>query len=379
MFGLLSSRPITKVPNYDENDSIDLQIKSLLYVFKRLQVNKFSSFYRQDPVSKEYSFKYIASYSGGDSSAYYDKLDSTYNLEGFKGILLHDEYRVMIDYGKNKYRSLCIVSELPSPNLSRPGSPVKGEPTSTTHNNHSAGGEVFPPIVDYKDRPVKNFGFVHLPCENISIDMICNVLAHSPIYVEYVQIGFTSRYQYAKESVEDVVGTDNNNNISKMTLSKRQHALIIRKYLTTLAFNVQLSRIYEEYVRQSASSPLLPSPSFSSPHTSPRKVASSTSLSRTSSSLTKIENPAIPSPSSPTSPTSPTTMRTLKSKPSISKLKLNELYTPVMSAPSSVSNTSESPEKKFEIQLDIWEKCKNAVNEKILRERRLLAVQRDRS
>lgn len=352
-------------PRYNHvDDSIDLQIKSLLYVFKRLRINKLASFYC-DP--KNSSLKYADNSRYDDDQQlkiYYEKLDKTYNIEVFKeNILLGDEYRAMVDYGKNKFRSLCIVFDYPSVNLSRPGSPVKGESNTTNTDG-------FPAIVDYKDRAIKNYEFL-LVSPKATVDLMIHTLAYSQLYIEHIrQLPYSTRHQYAKECIEE--------EIQGGVFTEVQLTKIIEKFLKKLAFNIQLSRIYEEYIRQ-----LLPQRQSAS---SSQPVQANPGLR----SVPSMNNVSLGQSSRSTSPT-----RTLKSKPSISKLRLGELYSlsapPPLPSPvsaiasnannsvTSISSSTESfPEKKIgvEIRFDIWDKCKLAVTEKLNREKRLIEQER---
>lgn len=351
VFGIFSGTT-ANIPQFDqgeEHDSIDLQVKSLLYLFKRLRINRLTSFLTPDG-----QLKHTNRYEDGQSQSYYQKLDLLYNTLAFIGILAQDEYRVMIDYSKNKFRSYCILSDYPSANLSRPSSPVKG-------GSNSDNGD-FPSIRDYKDRKVRTYRFILLPLNGISVDFIANTLAMSDIYSEhFTSFDFDTRYQYALDSINKVFGSDISKNKGReitMTESEKEH--IIRDYLRSLAFNVQLGRIYDEYVKKSrpASPTKSAVPKISAPKLSQRKSIADLRTSR---------------------PPSPTKL--LSSKPSIARFKLDELYNPVVSPPLSIpslsyddsrSDTSGSDFDKAprtELRMDIYEKCKAAVTEKLRRER----------
>ncbi|ODV80671.1 uncharacterized protein CANTADRAFT_20243 [Suhomyces tanzawaensis NRRL Y-17324] len=392
-----------KKPSFEQgknHDSIDLQIKSLLYLFKRLRINKLSTF-----LDESHNLKYIdqGSSASPELVQFYEKLDQTYGATEFVHILTHDEYRVMVDFVKNKFRSYCVVSEVPSKNLSRPSSPVKGVSMNED--------EVYPPFTDYKDRKVKGFKFVYFPREQATAGQVATLLAESDIYLEHHKaFNFTTRYQYALESVDKVI--PNNGNLKKaMEITEDEKASIIREYLEKMAFNVQLSRIYEGYMK--LVEPQIPSRSSSPTRIkvgdSPKLKAKPSIKQLNLSELSLSSKPTLPQ-ASPTKtflapsplklspmkssqglrtsrPSSPT--KQLKAKPSISKMRLDELYNPVASPPvlqepfsdykSESSHTSETSSTHndnlghTEIRVDIYEKCKLAVADKLKREKLKLA------
>lgn len=384
MFSLWSTLKSTKTPSYiqgDEEDSIDLQIKSLLYCFRRLRINRLSSFLGiKEGQEREYELKYVTGFGSSSSdmelaSEYYQKLDNTYNIAEFQKILIEDEYRVMCDYIKNKFRSFCIVTEMPS------NSVLKGD-----HENRS-----FPSIVDYKDRPVKNFGFTVLPCEKVNTEIICGILSLSFIYTEHVLIGLPTRYQYAKQCIESVLPLETLS-LSSYNITKDQRAKIIQGYLKKMAFNVQLNRIYEEYMKKNGNSSQLPSAVLMLPTLQRSSFSSSTALrastsmssttltpsttpsNLTSNSLTRFDAPKMsPSSSERSLLRSPSPTRRLNKKPSISKLRLGELYNPVVSPQSTTTDVSQKRNNP-EIRIDVWDKCKLAVSERLSREKKLLSM-----
>ncbi|VEU23713.1 DEKNAAC104873 [Brettanomyces naardenensis] len=119
--GLAKYRAVN-IPNYfagELEDSIDLQIKSLLYDYRRLRINALTPFLKpSNSQSGNLQFDYITStYTRvlpNDDFICNKKLDSIYNIERFKEEILNDPYRVLIDYPKNKLRAMLILSDSPS-------------------------------------------------------------------------------------------------------------------------------------------------------------------------------------------------------------------------------------------------------------------------
>ncbi|KAG2734823.1 hypothetical protein G9P44_002829 [Scheffersomyces stipitis] len=422
ILNLFSSGSRATIPRFhqDENhDSIDLQIKSLLYLFKRCQIAKLAHFLNSDG-----SFRYNESGSGSvnfgqEESTYYQKLDQVYNIEGFKHSLIKDEYRVMVDFCKNKFRSFCIVSDLPSANLSRPNSPVKGAGI-----NEESGD--FPSFRDSKDRKVRHFKFVLLPLEGLTVEFVANTLSGSDIYHEHFSyMDFSSRHQNAIDSIKKVIRDDRidmKSPAKEFSISENEKAAIIREYLIAVAFNVQVMRIYEEYIKHHplvktpvstptrmkttttslSSSPIKSSSSYKSLNAPLVSLSLNTSPTKAhlSSSPPKKLSPrkSIADLRSPTRTDQPTTP--LRSKPSIAKLRLEELYNPVaapqgsfgldnpfvessksetssstLSETSSIGNEkAQSPSRtNFELRMDVYEKCKTAVVDKLKKEKNIIS------
>ncbi|RCK67180.1 hypothetical protein Cantr_02667 [Candida viswanathii] len=359
LFDLLSfSSPASPtIPTYNQNeDSINLQIKSLLYLFKRLKINKLAPF-----PSISGTLKHIDSTDDAEGNPTYDKLDKIYDLEKFLEVLLaHDEYRVLVDFIKNKFRAMCMVSEYPV-SSSRPSSPAKGQSATQPL--------VFPDFVDYKERSMngKNFRFVLFPLEGISVDKIAQVLTSSDIYVEH-NVSYSKRYSIAVESIRQVISSKQ----TSITIDQKNQ--IIRNYLTKMAFFVQLSRIYQEYTKLHPlviGSPVTPS-------ASPTKKT--ITLRKSMSNLTLNKQQQAP-PSSPTKLAHKKSMGRLSTKPSIPKFKLDELYNPVTSPRKSKPTESDTSSggddgvggstelDQENVRIDVYEKCKVAIIDKLNQEK----------
>lgn len=392
------SNSTAKIPTFEPgSDSVDLQIKSFLYIFKRLRINKLSPFLNKN--GDTYSLKHVNGNKKNDDSIeiqnYFQKLDAMYNVEHFKLVMINDEYRVTFDFIKNKFRSYCILSNYPSDSLSA---------TTVVPSDKE-----FPIFQDYKNREIKNYRFSLMPLKNISIEFISNTLTMSDIYIEHhFRIDFDTRYQYAIESIDKVLkfGKTRPSRTNLINITEHDKSLIIRLYLTKMAFNVQLNRIYEEYVKHSSKTPGNSSPVKYNPKGSLTHSSSFSNLLQPSN--TKLNNPKTNLSLSPRKSTidmkrsrSPSPTKSLKSKPSVSKLKMNQLYNSPSPAPSPTpfavhesmetprsdtsSNTSLGPDnvigspKKLpdipiELRLDIWDKCKFAINDKLEREREKLSA-----
>ncbi|KAI5958228.1 hypothetical protein KGF57_002583 [Candida theae] len=303
----------TSIPTFDPTfDSINLQVKSLLYLFKRLRINKLS------PLVKNGQLTYLDSNSSGanvdDADPTFTKLDRTYNVSKFEELLLDDEYRVLVDYIKNKFRSLCFLNEVPFDNS----------------DNYSSPSDGFPPFLDYKKRKSKYFKFTLFPIEQPhTTESIARILSGSTVYSEH-KVPSLKRYNIALTAITKAIGKPS---IVKFTISQDEKTRIIRNYLTLLATHVQVMRLYDEYTKlhplittstntlehSTLKLPLNDSPSAGSTSSSPTKVQPSTSLTKSSSSPTKLAKRAPQS--------------SLTRKPSIPKLRLEELNNPVTNPP----------------------------------------------
>lgn len=357
----------TTVPQFVQGagrDSTDLQLRSLLYLFKRTLVSRLGSFGTP---------KWLP--AGDEDGLYRQKLDAVYNTEGFIAALGTDEYRVTVDFVKNKFRSFCFVLEHPSASFFRASSPTK---TSSMGDSEFEDG--FPVFRDHKDRKVRNFRFVLLPLLGVSAHSIASLLLNSDLYVEHTRVGMDRRYQLALNAVTEAIGSAGASENAPMNISEDQKALIIRNYLTTLAIEVQTARIYDEYIKQRNSPVRPPSPARIR---SPSPVKSLTSTLSATTLVEATNNLSLSPPKSPERRLSPlrssANMRLrssspskLKAKPSVSKLKLEELYNPVAAPPKPELVASDSSDHEKEIDQELWAKCVLAVKDKIAREKAVL-------
>lgn len=237
----LNHRPKIKsvnIPYYfqgEMEDSISLQIKSLVYVFHRFQISNLKPFLKISDLTDEYDFDYLGSnhhsnFNGANKSANQrssmnsrsilmnDKLDRIYNVDHFKTQLLNDPYRILIDYSKNKFRSLLILSEAPNefseiPSLNAP-----------------------------------NFNFLILKPDDPTEKYVEVIVNKSGIYSEHrinnkikvqILLRIINRQKKALES--------NNANSPEFSgeFTKDDRANIIKSYVQKLAFYIQVQRIYK--------------------------------------------------------------------------------------------------------------------------------------
>ncbi|KAG7661485.1 uncharacterized protein J8A68_005063 [[Candida] subhashii] len=321
------------------------------------------------------------------NSKEYQEQDQSYNFQGFISAITNDEYRVMVDFAKNKFRSWCILPEL-------------GERTKNGQ---------FSALLDSNGREVPNFKFILLPINGISLDFIATTLSASPLYAEHFEyITFKFRYQLALCSIKEVITDSRVQDKHKpIRITLKEHKQIIRAYFTKIAFNVQLYRIYEEYIKH-----LPPAPSLTKTPNSPVRIKTKPSLSNLNTSLSSLslDHPSRSSISSTSpinksslsirgcfslsepsrvgfnrgsksmgnlrAPCSPSNNR-LKSKPSIPKFRLGELYNPVASPQVIDENNNKSSSSSNsgddcllfqggdDFRSDIYDKCKLAILEKL--------------
>lgn len=368
LFGSTPGKTVT-IPTFKqgkEHDSVDLQIKSLLYIFKRLKINKLSPF-----IGNNSELKYTNGSSTDledESSKYNLKLDLMYNVRGFKEVLINDEYRVLVDYIKNKFRSYCILSDYPSSSLSRPNSPVKGGTANELGD--------FPAFYDFKERRVTNYKFIRLSIENTTINTIANILASSFLYEEH-SIVTSVRFEKAMAAISEVLHPNRMEKPAEiLSITEDEKALIINRYLRKLAFETQLNRIYDEYIKKY---PVVKT----NPETSKQKILkSSKSISDMNASFSSDSTRKL-SLSRPTSPVKP---RVLSPRKSIADLR-SYSHTPSLKAtpppkldfkspviinsqpmsPTSISTTSSNSDfgPDSDYKKGIRDKCSNAIKAKI--------------
>lgn len=385
LFDLFGATTTASVPTFTQGagrDSTDLQIRSLLYLFKRLRINRLAPFPNGNTLKYIDDKHWDDGISGADASV--AKLDAMYNLPRFEQVLLLDPQRVLVDYTKNKFRMLCVLSEPPSAGFLRPLSPVKG--LSTCEESESG----FPLFRDYKDRRVSSFGFSLVPVARATTRrQISAELAQSLLYVEHFSyVSFAARFRVASNAVEKVLGSGPES--SSVQLSEDTKAAVLREYLNALAFLVQLIRIYDQHVKMELSRPESPTKLESPKLESPPKLHSARSYSHLPPSPSRVLQPASPNQRALSPKKSLANIRQLASRPSISNFKANEIFNPVASPPlekksgssglpSGLGHAHSIDQSNLDCGLygrdvrpEIWEKCKSSIREKLLRERRLL-------
>lgn len=363
------------------------QVQSLLYLFRRLRINRLSAF------SQGGTLKYSddKQESVPVASAELAKWDAIYGKSEMETLLLAQKERVLIDWPKNKFRSLCVLLKEP---VIRPASPTRRETASQNFENG------FPSFRDYKDRKTSAFAFSVIPIEQqLNFTDLAFDLARLNFYMEHhSHISFTDRIQTAKDAIRKCVRSDISSE-SMVVLSKETHARLISEYLSSLAFIVQLLRIYDLYTKQlpdqlkslpvklsssQRSTTSQRSSDSSSRPGSPVKVKSRSLGAQLSQSELSQTSPAL-SPKKSLSPRkSIANLRAprLSSKPSISNFQANEIYNPVAAPPSperrnSHMNAHSSLDHLLlydrEIRPELWDKCKHSIEEKLKRELAALA------
>lgn len=247
-----SSSPTTTIvykninkPNYiqgENEDSIPLQIKSLTYLFHRFKFYNLKpllikKIVENDDDNEEENIIYDFDYFNIDEKdpsyniLINEKLDSIYNIHYFKNQFLNDPYKILVDYNKNKFRSLLILSNEPS-----------------TNN------------INYQNQiPINsNFKFLILnPINSINnyIDIIIN---NSNIYIEH-KVNKKIKIEILKKIIKKQLKKIDidNTNIDDSTIinfSKDDRAIIISTYVQKLAFHIQVQRLYKATLKKKAKS-----------------------------------------------------------------------------------------------------------------------------
>lgn len=236
-------------PNYiqgENEDSIPLQIKSLTYLFHRFKFYNLKPLLIKKIVENDdnneeqgvlYDFDYFNIDDNNKDPSYNilinEKLDSIYNIHYFKNQFLNDPYKILVDYNKNKFRSLLILSN---------------EPTNNTIN------------INYQNQiPINsNFKFLILnPINSINnyIDIIIN---NSNIYIEHKvnkKIKIEILKKIIKKQLKNIDIDIDKTNIDDSTIinfSKDDRAIIISTYVQKLAFHIQVQRLYKATLKKKA-------------------------------------------------------------------------------------------------------------------------------
>uniref|UniRef100_A0A060SXR9 ARAD1A11506p n=1 Tax=Blastobotrys adeninivorans TaxID=409370 RepID=A0A060SXR9_BLAAD len=261
------------IPSYEQGekeDCIDLQIRSLLYMFKRCQIVTSKPFSDTSMLLKDSSNLPVSGERGGGGGGKVvlnrenEKLDLLYNKAKFDRLLYgSDEHRILIDWTKNKFRSLCILSGRPSELTSLPK-------FDTDH-----------------------YSFTILSADSPDQDYI-ETLAKSDIYYEHhACIGIDTRRKIVQKALE-IARTGQS---PTKVLNKDDRALVIRYYLNKLATEVQVDRLY----RGSLKAKEMEQKRSRSPVRTPVKESTGTGAGGgEGKSLRKMKStPAINCPSSP--------------------------------------------------------------------------------
>lgn len=196
-----TSTNIVTIPQHVEGeyeDDLDLKVRALAYLFKRLGIEDLPPF-----INDENGMFNLT----GPIDCANEKLDAIYNKSEFERLLKSDEHRILVDWFKNRFRSLCILS---------------GEPFSEFE--HDLG---------------RNFRFVVLASDS-SEKVYIDTLANSDIYMEH------SVDMKLKESIlRDVLQRQLELRPSvRSSFNKNDRANIILQYVRKLSEAVQIERIY---------------------------------------------------------------------------------------------------------------------------------------
>lgn len=288
--------PAMAIPTYrqgDGEDPIDLQVRSLLYMFRRCDIahlqpfrtdkllgpadgsgaraaraHKYDKYAKRSTTSSTGPDKSTPTadanakdaHSRGISQLDQEKLDIMYNKSGFERALAADEHRILVDWAKNKFRAMCVLSAMPQEMDRLP----------------SFG------------RNSKGFRFIVLPAD-ASDDEYMSVLAESDIYCEH-SVPAVVRRRLVLDGIELARNSRAPGEAvpaaGGRALSKNDRAFIIQHYLQQMAVEVQVARLYKASATSggvpAATSPSgspsaspLASPLAMSPTASPRAFASS--------------------------------------------------------------------------------------------------------
>ncbi|KAG5366875.1 hypothetical protein CJU89_1321 [Yarrowia sp. B02] len=245
-----STTPAITIPTYyqgDNEDHIDLQIKSLTFMYKRCNRQIHTPFRRDssEDVSKDVkeslmrhrlnkkrshqvlptalsSEKHALRPSRseedftGMTASEVEKLDIMYNRSEFERQLFNDQHRITIDWAKNKFRSVCILTAMPA---------------------HSATL----PVID----KLNHVRFTLLKADASDEEYI-TTLADSDLYREH-NIARNTRMRFARDCIDR---TRDAKQPSSADFTKDERALIVRTFLQKLAVEVQVQRLYRGAFRE---------------------------------------------------------------------------------------------------------------------------------
>lgn len=199
LFPNTSSNVVT-IPSHEEGESeddLDLKVRSLTYLFKRLDLENAPPF-----ISENNSFPMAS-----NDHEVSEKLDTIYNKEAFIALVLSNEHRILVDWFKNRFRSLCILSDIPSSTFER--------------------------------KLGRGFRFAVLRPDS-SDDHYVDTLVHSDIYVEH-----NVDVKVKREILKELIKQQRLLRPSyKQHFNRNDRAAIILSYVCKLSEIVQIERIY---------------------------------------------------------------------------------------------------------------------------------------
>lgn len=192
----------------EKEDSLDLKVKALTYFFKRFEIDRYPAFV------SSFSNEYGLDLKLGKNSSN-DRLDSAYNRDGFEHLILNNEHRILVDWVKNRFRSLLILSGLPS---------------SIKDINE----------INYLGKELAGFKFSVLTPSD-SDEKYIDIILKSGIYQEHgIDIELKVR------TLKDIIQNQRDLKPSyKKTFNKDDRSTIILKYVEKLSEIVQIDRIYK--------------------------------------------------------------------------------------------------------------------------------------
>lgn len=187
---LWKPRGALTVPEYGPDDSADLLVKSLIYMFKRLDLANQEDLQRQN----------VEDMTPEDMI----RLDKLYNIEGFERKLQNDPHRVLVDWNKNRFRAMLILAHMPQ-------------------------------IDTLPKFDLPNYRFVILESDS-SNDEYVRTLSTSDIYIEH-----NLPIQVRREIAATVLRKYRERNL-------QTRDMIITDYLRLVATEIQVARIYKAMV-----------------------------------------------------------------------------------------------------------------------------------
>jgi len=198
-----SSTNVITIPQHIEGeleDDLDLKVRALTYLFKRLDIENLPAFINDE------NGIYDLNPVDNTNVEVNEKLDTIYNISEFERILVNDEHRILVDWFKNRFRSICILSDRP------------------TSDYHNLG---------------KTFRFQVLK-PDASDEEYLEILIHSDIYIEHSIDPITKA-----GLLQDIIKQQKSLRPSyKKCFNKNDRAIIILQYVRKLSELVQIDRIF---------------------------------------------------------------------------------------------------------------------------------------
>lgn len=271
----------------DKDGDLDTQSKlgAVLDKFDELKLNNGQQRFPDGTIEEEDENESEGGNSDADSFIYHftrlsdaakKKLDIMYNRPAFDKALSNDKHRVLIDWRKNKFRALCILSGIP-PSIEDKLTEYEITRSALTEQNFKPINGCKPKVRRSPLEVAPGYSFLVLPATS-SERIYVETLTNSGLYAEHY-LSEDTRRKLAKEALMlakrtramaavqakaratgrsvplgpnglPAVSATQVASISTGIFTRNDRSLIVTTFLRKLAFEVQVDRLYKALYKE---------------------------------------------------------------------------------------------------------------------------------